>query len=83
MSRKSIPAKAAAIALALACPATTTWAADLHAAGVDAWRPRPRVVWGPHFYNGLPVSFGYGLCYQLQLMQTPWGLRERLVNQCW
>jgi hypothetical protein len=34
------------------------------------------------FYNGLPVSFGYGLCYQRELLQTPWGPRWRLVNHC-
>src|SRR5579871_1417685 len=36
----------------------------------------------PHVFNGLPVSFGYGLCYQRVLVQTPWGPRWRLVNQC-
>jgi hypothetical protein len=82
MFRKSTLAAAAAISLALAALAPVR-AADLRAADVEGWRPQPRVVWGPHFYNGLPVSFGYGLCYQLLLLQTPWGPRPRLVNQCW
>jgi hypothetical protein len=34
------------------------------------------------FYNGLPVSFGYGLCYRTELVPTPWGPRWRLVNHC-
>jgi hypothetical protein len=36
----------------------------------------------PYFVNGLPVSFGYGLCYQRELLPTPWGPRWRLVNHC-
>jgi len=36
----------------------------------------------PRFYNGLPVSFGYGLCYRRELLPTPWGPRWRLVNHC-
>ena len=42
----------------------------------------PQAVWVPLPYNGVPVSFGYGLCYQRELLQTPWGPRWRLVNQC-
>jgi hypothetical protein len=34
------------------------------------------------FYNGLPVSFGYGLCYRNELVATPWGPRWHLVNHC-
>jgi hypothetical protein len=41
-----------------------------------------RGVCGHRLYNGVPVSFGYGLCYQRVLLQTPWGPRWRLVNQC-
>ena len=37
---------------------------------------------GLRIYNGLPVSFGYGLCYQRELVPTPWGPRWRLVNRC-
>jgi hypothetical protein len=36
----------------------------------------------PHIINGLAVSFGYGLCYQRELVPTPWGPRWRLVNHC-
>jgi hypothetical protein len=36
----------------------------------------------PPPYNGVPVSFGYGLCYRQELHQTPWGPRWRLVNRC-
>jgi hypothetical protein len=87
MFRKCTLATAAAIALAVAALAPGR-AADLPAAylrpaDLDTWRPRTRVVWGPRFYNGVPVSFGYGLCYQTQLLQTPWGPRPRLINQCW
>jgi hypothetical protein len=86
MFRKCTLAAAAAMALALAAVAPGR-AADLSAKYLGAdplgWRPHTRVVWGPHFYNGLPVSFGYGLCYQRELLPTPWGPRERLVNRCW
>ena len=41
-----------------------------------------RGTWCPRFYNGLPVSFGYGLCYRNELVPTPWGPRWRLVNHC-
>jgi len=52
----------------------------------DGWRGhyRPdRPVWGPAYVNGVAVSYGYGLCYQQQLLQTPWGPRWRLVNRCY
>jgi hypothetical protein len=39
--------------------------------------------WGPHFYVGAPVSWGYGLCYARELRPTPWGPRWRLVNRCY
>jgi hypothetical protein len=42
----------------------------------------PPAVWVPLPYNGVPVSFGYGLCYRQELLQTPWGPRWRLVNHC-
>ena len=92
MFRKCTLAKAAAIALTVAAlapgraadlPAADLPAADLRPADLDTWRPHTRVVWGPRFYNGVPVSFGYGLCYQTRLLQTPWGPRPRLINQCW
>jgi hypothetical protein len=73
---------AAAISLSLAANASAR-AADLRAAEPDGRHPPYRGVWGPRFYNGVPVSFGYGLCYQRLLLPTPWGPRWRLVNQCW
>jgi hypothetical protein len=82
MFRKRMLAMAAAISLSLAA-FTPSRAADLRAADLDGWHTQHRGVWGPRFYNGVPVSFGYGLCYQRQLLQTPWGPRWRLVNQCW
>ena len=82
MFRKRTAAMAAAISLGLAA-FTPGRAADLRAADLDGWRTRHRGVAGPHFYNGVPVSYGYGLCYQRLLLQTPWGPRWRLVNQCW
>jgi hypothetical protein len=39
--------------------------------------------WGPRFYVGAPVSYGYGGCYVRQLVPTPWGPRWRLVNRCY
>jgi hypothetical protein len=81
MFRKRILEVALTTAVALAALPPGR-AADL-AAAPDRWHPHHRLVWGPHLYNGLPVSFGYGLCYQHRLLLTPWGLRERLVNQCW
>jgi hypothetical protein len=38
--------------------------------------------WGPRFYRGAPVSYGYGSCYVRQLLATPWGPRWRLVDRC-
>ena len=40
-------------------------------------------AWGPRFFNGVPVSYGYGGCYVRQLSPTPWGPRWRLVNRCY
>ena len=67
---------AAAIALVVTA-VTPSLAADL---GPDY--SQPRAVWCPRFCNGVPVSFGYGLCYQRELVATPWGPRLRLVNHC-
>ena len=39
--------------------------------------------WGPRFYLGAPVSYGYGSCYVRELRPTPWGPRWRLVNRCY
>ena len=39
--------------------------------------------WGPRFYYGVPVSFGYGGCYVRRLVPTPWGPRFHLVNRCY
>jgi hypothetical protein len=64
------------IGLGLFASTTPGRAADLSAGS------HIRGVCAPRFYNGLPVSFGYGLCYQPVLLQTPWGPRWRLVNQC-
>ena len=69
------------VALSFLPAVTPSHAADLHA---DLGKQAPyRGAWGPRFYNGVPVSYGYGLCYQRELVQTPWGIRWRLVNQCW
>ncbi len=81
MFRKRTLAVAAAISLG-ASAITPCPAADLRA-DPNVWHPRPRLAWGPRFCNGVPVSFGYGLCYQSHLLQTPWGPRWRLVNECW
>ena len=90
MLRKRTLAMVAAISLSLAAfaPSRAARAADLRPAELrpaelDGRHPQHRGAWGPRFYNGVPVSFGYGLCYQRQLLQTPWGIRWRLVNQCW
>jgi hypothetical protein len=56
--------------------------APVRAADLGGAQNGYRGVCGPRFYNGVPVSFGYGLCYQQVLLQTPWGPRWRLVNQC-
>jgi hypothetical protein len=85
MFRKRTLAMVAAISLSLAtfAPSRAARAAELRPAELDGRHPQYRGAWGPRFYNGVPVSFGYGLCYQRQLLQTPWGIRWRLVNQCW
>jgi hypothetical protein len=55
-----------------------------HAADLaEGLRGPDRAVWGPAYVNGVPVSYGYGLCYQQQLLLTPWGPRWRLVNRCY
>jgi hypothetical protein len=77
MFGKRMLAMVAAISFGLAAPTPASRAADL--GGYTQYRG----VWAPRFYNGVPVSFGYGLCYQRLLLQTPWGPRWRLVNQCW
>jgi hypothetical protein len=69
---------AAAAAMALGVIAV----APGRAADLGASYPQPRGVWCPRFCNGVPVSFGYGLCYQRELVATPWGPRLRLVNHC-
>lgn len=53
-------------------------AADLGA----GWRSHYRPVWGPDLYNGVPLSYGYGLCYQWTLLPTYRGPRWRLANHC-
>ena len=74
---------AALTAIALGVPA----AAPCHAA--DLGGSYPGGSYGqyrspcPRFCNGVPVSFGYGLCYRQELLQTPWGPRWRLVNRCY
>jgi len=47
------------------------------------WRGPSRPVWGAAYVNGVPVSYGYGLCYRSELLPTPWGPRWRLVNHCY
>jgi hypothetical protein len=76
MFGKFILAWLAGISVGIAAPSPVP-AADL--GGVHV---RYHGVCRPRFYNGVPVSFGYGLCYQQVLLQTPWGPRWRLVNQC-
>lgn len=72
----TVGAICAAISLGLAL-STPAWAADLGGS-----QNGYHGACGPRLYNGVPVSFGYGLCYQRMLVQTPWGPRWRLVNQC-
>jgi len=80
MLRKCTLAIAAAIALGVTTVAPSR-AADL-APDSGAAYGQHRGAWCPRFYNGVPVSFGYGLCYQRELVATPWGPRLRLVNPC-
>lgn len=75
MFRKCTLAAVAAIALGVPA-ATPGHAADLGGSYGQYRSPCPR------FCNGVPVSFGYGLCYRQELLQTPWGPRWRLVNRC-
>jgi hypothetical protein len=82
---KSTVAAAAAFVLGMIA-VTPAGAADLAPdlapdLGPDRYS-QPRGVWCPRFCNGVPVSFGYGLCYQRELVATPWGPRLRLVNHC-
>jgi hypothetical protein len=81
MFRKRTLAMVAAISLSLT-GFTPSRAADLPATDLGG-QALHRGVWGPRFYNGVPVSYGYGLCYQRELVQTRWGIRWRLANQCW
>jgi hypothetical protein len=68
--------------LTVAAATVPVSAADLAADLGGGWRGPYRPVWGPPLLNGVPVSYGYGLCYQWELLQTPWGPRMRLVNHC-
>ena len=75
MFRKLSLAAVAAVALggaALAPTPAAAWYGGYH----HGW-------WGPRFYIGAPVSYGYGGCYVRQLVPTPWGPRWRLVNRCY
>ncbi len=84
MFRKCTLAIAAATALGVTTVAPSR-AADLApdlAPDSGAGYSQHRGAWCPRFYNGVPVSFGYGLCYQRELVATPWGPRLRLVNHC-
>ena len=78
MLRKGSVAMLAAGLLVAAAPGPAQ-AADLAGEPRGPYRP----VWGPAYVNGVPVSYGYGLCYQRELLQTPWGPRWRLVNHCY
>jgi hypothetical protein len=72
---KATPAVFAAISLSVgAC--LPGQAADLHG------RHGYPGGWSPPIHHGVPVSYGYGLCYQRELLPTPWGPRWRLVNRC-
>ncbi|MGH6741822.1 MAG: sulfur globule protein precursor, partial [Bradyrhizobium sp.] len=79
MFRKLALAAVAAVSVGAAALAPTPAAAWGWHGGYDGgyhhWR-------GPRFYNGVPVSFGYGGCYVRELVPTPWGPRVRLVNRC-
>jgi hypothetical protein len=75
MFRKLSLAAVAAVALggaALAPTPAAAWYGGHH----HGW-------WGPRFFVGAPVSYGYGGCYVRQLVPTPWGPRWRLINRCY
>ena len=80
MFRKLAVAAVAAVSLGAAALAPTPAAAwgwhGGYYGGYHHW-------WGPRFYNGVPVSFGYGGCYVRKLVPTPWGPRIQLVNRCY
>jgi len=69
-------------ALSLAISLGLAISAPVRAADLGGLPNGTHGVCGARLYNGVPVSFGYGLCYQRVLLQTPWGPRWRLVNQC-
>ena len=84
MFRKLALSVAAAISLGAAALAPTPAAAwgwhggwhGYHGGYYHRW-------WGPRFYFGAPVSYGYGGCYVRELVPTPWGPRFHLVNRCY
>lgn len=84
MLRKTARVRVAAISAAICVAMSLGLAASapVRAADLGGSPNGHRGVCGPRLYNGTPVSFGYGLCYQQVLLQTPWGPRWRLVNQC-
>jgi hypothetical protein len=59
------------------------WHGGWHGGWHSGWYGRYRPWYGPRFYTGVPVSYGYGSCYVRQLVPTPWGPRFRLVNRCY
>jgi hypothetical protein len=80
MSRKATLVTATVVSAALSFGLVLP--SPVRAADLGGLQNGTHGVCGPRFYNGVPVSFGYGLCYQRVLLQTPWGPRWRLVNQC-
>jgi hypothetical protein len=67
------------VAVAVTSLGIAVVAATPAAAWYDGYR---NSWWGPSFYFGPPVSYGYGSCYMRELHRTPWGPRWRLVNRC-
>jgi len=79
MFRKLALSAVAAISLGAAALAPTPAAAWGWHGGFYGYHH----AWGPRFYFGVPVSYGYGSCYVQRLVPTPWGPRWRLVNSCY
>ena len=83
MLRKLSLAAVAAVALGAALAPTSAsahWHGGWHRGG---WHHGHHGWGGPRFYAGGPVSYGYGGCYVKRLVDTPYGLRYRVVNVCY
>ena len=84
MFRKLALVAAAALALGTVALAPTDASARWHGGG-GGWHHGGgwRGGYGPRFAFGGPAYYGYGGCWRVRRVFTPWGPRLRRVNVCY